>query len=392
MSNLNTLFFELIRVAIGTQESLSRLPSEAEWEELFEMAVKQSLVGVCFCGIHQLGADSDEGYVQIGMSEELYFDWMGMAAQINMKNELVNRQCVEVQHMIENAGFRTFIMKGQGNAVLYNSPEDLSLFRQSGDIDIYLEGGFKKVNDFVQKTCPTNQINELEIHYHCLEDPSTGSGGPTEVEIHYRPFFMRNPIKNARLQKFFKETMRFDNKVALPNDAGEINVPTTEFNLVHQMVHIYHHLITEGVGMRQLMDYYFVLRTVSSFDSTQEPSSKVSSSKIQGVIHELGLDRFASALMWVLGHVFGLQKEYMLWEPCEEDGRLLLDEIERSGNFGHHDARNRVAGESTIHRFFRRWGRMFRMFRFDPLGTLIMPFSRLKLEFWMRRVRRKYNV
>lgn len=147
----------------------------------------------------------------------------------------------------------TFIMKSQGNAVLYKSSpstssgqtQDLSLLRQRGDIDIYLEGEFKKVNDFVQRTCPTNQINELEIHYNCFED--------TKVEIHYRPFFIKNPIKNARLQKFFKETMRFDNKVALPTDAGFINVPTTEINLVHQMVHIYHHLITEGVDMRQLM-------------------------------------------------------------------------------------------------------------------------------------------
>lgn len=381
MIEINKLFFELIRVAIGTQESpstglragLSRLPSEAEWEELFEMAVKQSLVGACFCGIHQLGADSDEGYINIGMSEDLYFDWMGTAAQINTKNELVNRQCVEVQQMIENAGFRTFIMKGQGNAVLYNSSEDLSLFRQSGDIDIYLDGGFKKVNDFVQKTCPTNQINELEIHYHCLED--------TEVEIHYRPFFMRNPIKNAKLQKFFKETMRFDNKVALPNDAGEINVPTTEFNLVHQMVHIYHHLITEGVGMRQLMDYYFVLRSV------QEVSEV---SKVQGVVHNLGLDRFASALMWVLGYVFTstssaqVQKEeYMLWEPCEEDGRLLLEEIERSGNFGHHDE-TKANLSNKWSSFWYVNSKTFRFWRFDHWAWFWSPLWRVYHFAWRK--------
>lgn len=57
---MNKLFYELIRVAIGTQATLSRLPSETEWEELFEMAEKQSLIGVCFDGIHVLGADLDE--------------------------------------------------------------------------------------------------------------------------------------------------------------------------------------------------------------------------------------------------------------------------------------------------------------------------------------------
>lgn len=364
MSDVNNIFYQLIRVAIGTQDSLSRLPSEAEWEELFEMAVKQSLVGICFVGLHTLGADSDEGYVKIGMSEELYFNWMGMALQIQMRNEQVNRQCVEVQQVIEKVGFRTFIMKGQGNAVLYNSSEDMPLFRQSGDIDIYLDGGFKKVNDFVQKTCPTNQINELEIHYHCLED--------TEVEIHYRPFFMRNPIKNARLQSFFKETMRFDNKVALPNDAGEINVPTTEFNLVHQMVHIFHHLFTEGVGMRQLMDYYFLLCSV-----------KESAENVKRVVHELGLDRFASALMWVLGNVFGMQGEYMLWKPCEEDGRLLLEEIERSGNFGHHDE-TKANLSNKWSSFWYVNGKTFRFWRFDHWAWFWSPIWRTYHFAWRK--------
>ena len=312
------------------------------------------------------------------MSEELFFDWMGMAAQINMRNEQVNRQCVEVQQRIEKAGFRTFIMKGQGNAVLYNSSEDLSLFRQSGDIDIYLEGGFKKVNDFVQKTCPTNQINELEIHYHCLED--------TEVEIHYRPFFMRNPIKNAKLQRFFKETMRFDNKVALPNDAGEINVPTAEFNLVHQMVHIYHHLITEGVGMRQLMDYYFVLQT--SYENHNDNENE--NQNVARIVHDLGLDRFASALMWVLGYVFTstssaqVQKEeYMLWNPCEEDGKMLLEEIERRGNFGHHDE-TKANLSNKWSSFWYVNGKTFRFWRFDHWAWFWSPLWRVYHFAWRK--------
>lgn len=306
------LFYQLIQVALGARICLSHTPSANEWGELYAMAKKQSLVGVCFAGVQKLQAQRQSP------PEMLYLKWMGMAAKVQQKNETVNAQCVEVQQTIEKAGFRTFIMKGQGNAVLYN--DDLCLLRQSGDIDIYLDGGFEKVNAFVQRTCPTKEINELEIHYHCLED--------TEVEIHYCPFIMRNPKKNTRLQKFFKDAMRFDNKIALPNKAGDINVPTSEFNLVHQMVHIAHHLYTDGIGFRQLMDYNFVLRTVQEVQEVQ---------RVQGVIYELGLDAFASALMWVLGHVFGLQKEYMLWEPCEKDGWMLLEEILKSGNFGHQD-------------------------------------------------------
>ena len=40
---IEQLFFELIRVALGTQETLSRPPSKVEWTELYAMSKKQSL-------------------------------------------------------------------------------------------------------------------------------------------------------------------------------------------------------------------------------------------------------------------------------------------------------------------------------------------------------------
>ena len=60
MKETDKLFYELIRVAIGTQESLSRLPLAREWGELYKMAQKQSLLGVCFAGLQRLGTDSDD--------------------------------------------------------------------------------------------------------------------------------------------------------------------------------------------------------------------------------------------------------------------------------------------------------------------------------------------
>lgn len=143
--------------------------------------------------------------------------------------------------------------------------------------------------------------------------------------------------------------------------------------------------------MRQMMDLYFAQLACAkgtSFDSAQEPRFE----KVRGLFKKLGLMRFVGATQWVLGQVFQLPREQMLCEPNADEGRQLLDEIMIGGNFGHHDERNHVDGESFFGRFFRRWGRKFRMFRFDPLGTILMPFSRIKLEIWMRKVRKQYNV
>ena len=36
-------------------------------------------------------------------------------------------------------------------------------------------------------------------------------------------------------------------------------IPTVEFNIIFQLTPIYSHLMNEGIGLRQLVDYYYVL-------------------------------------------------------------------------------------------------------------------------------------
>ena len=150
--------------------------------------------------------------------------------------------------------------------------------------------------------------------------------------------------------------------------------PTIVFNLVHQMVHTYHHFITEGVGLRQLMDYYFVIQASNPEDIN----------KCQKMVESLGLNRFASALMWVLMHVFGLKVEQALWAPCEKDGRLLLDEILMSGNFGHTDERAKDILTSRWKAFWFVNSKTFRFWRFDHWAWFWSPVWRAYHFLWRK--------
>lgn len=373
---MNDLFYGLIRVAIGKQERLSRLPSETEWKDLFDMAVKQSLVGVCFVGLHNLGADSGDGFAKLGMSEALFFNWMGIAAQTNIKNEIVNKQCTDLQKRISTDGFRSCILKGQGVAALYG--EKLSGYRQSGDIDIWIDASREKVIDYVMSQAPTKEFDQKHIHFHCFED--------TSVEAHWTPSVWENPRHNRILHDYF-ETIR---ESQFANINNGICVPTSIFQLAHQLLHVYRHYVYEGVGMRQMMDLYFA--QLACTGSAESPEEYGKYHEVLGLFRKLGLLKYVAATQWVLQLVFGMPEGNLICAPDAKEGRKLLDEIMIGGNFGHYDKRNHVKGETFVRRFLRRWGRKFRMFRFDALGTLIMPLSRLQLEFWMRRVRRKYNV
>ena len=401
---IEQLFFELIQVAIGTRICLSHAPSADEWGELYAMAMKQSLVGVCFAGVQKASpqpspegmgeksllfrGDLEEAYIP----EMLYFTWMGMAAKIQQRNETVNRQCVELQKRLAADGYSNYIMKGQANAALYqcgvkNGSESskgssLSALRQSGDIDVYLEGGLDRVLAYARTFGEVKKVNELEMSVRVFSE--------TEVEFHYRPFIMRNPFKNRRLQAFFQEQSEacFTNRISFENKAEslEIMAPTIAFNLVHQIVHIYHHFITEGVGLRQLMDYHFVVK----HEMEVEKGSSVQ--EVKKVISDLGLERFASALMWVIGYVFDpgmlatwIQKsETTLWKPNEKDGRLLLDEILMSGNFGHTDERAKDILTSRWKAFWFVNSKTFRFWRFDHWAWFWSPVWRVYHFLWRK--------
>lgn len=366
---MDSLFYQLIRVAIGNQDRLTRMPSNKEWKVVYEMAKKQSLIGVCFASLQKLGADADEGFARIGMSEMLYLTWMGIAAKIQQKNELVNQQCAELQTILSADGYRSYIMKGQSVANLYGP--QLAALRQSGDIDVFIEGGLKKVLTCAEKFGGAIGVNELEMHVNIFED--------TEVEFHYRPFIMRNPFKNRKLQAFFKsqEEACFANKIELWNTGSKITAPTMVFNLVHQMVHIHLHLFTEGVGLRQLMDFYMVLCNATN-------SRGQSVSEVKMLVHELGLDRFASALMWIVVSVFGLPKEQILWEPCEKDGKFLLDEILTSGNFGRYDKKQLERKGKIGYGLWALLIRNLRLSRFDRSDWFWGPLWRVYHFVWRK--------
>lgn len=370
---MNETFFELIQVALGVRPCLSHTPSADEWGELYKIAKKQSLVGICFAGVQKLVNQQQEP------PEMLYLTWMGMAAKIQQRNEVVNRQCVELQKRLESDGYRNYIMKGQSNAALYTSTSsaqvgDLQMLRQSGDIDVYLEGGLDKVLAYAKTFGNVVHVNELEMSVPVFAD--------TEVEFHYRPFIMRNPWKNKKLQAFFKsqEEACFANRISL-GEGLTICAPTTEFNLVHQLAHIHLHLFTEGIGMRQLMDYYFVLRTSYGNDNDNE--------NVLRIVRDLGLSRFASALMWVIAHVFANDNDnenFYPWVPNEKDGRLLLDEVMTGGNFGRHNEEQNDRKGKMGYCIWALFFRNLRLSRFDrgdwfwgPIWRISHKLTRMKI-------------
>ena len=223
------------------------------WHGLYSFASKQALQGLCFDGIERLGEEYPEELKRNPIGRELLMTWMGKAQQIHRQNMKVNAVAGKLFSMLREDGLRCCVLKGQGNALMYPNPYS----RTPGDIDVWVNASRERIMEYASKKFELGD----DIRLQHLETSLDG----VPVELHFFPCSMNNPIYHARLQKWFRRNvdLQCSHIVGLPDGAGDIAIPTTAFNVIYQLTHLYHHFFDEGIGMRQIIDYFLVVNDFS---------------------------------------------------------------------------------------------------------------------------------
>lgn len=333
MDNSSQLFLTLIKIAVGNAEKLPHTPTEQEWKLLFGMANKHTIAGPLFAAIDKLPAEQRP-------PRKVFVDWLATTEKIKYDSREANHNAIWASKKFNLVGFRNVVLKGQGNALMYPDP----LLRQPGDVDVWLEGSREEIINYVRKFFPHISIQWVEMEFPIKKGCS--------IEVHTIPSFMYNPFDNRRLKKYFEQhAQEMFSSTPVDIADGEIRVPTTRVNMLFQLSHIYRHLFNEGIGFRQVMDYYYLLQK-------KEAARYISETAL--MVKELHMERFCGALMYVLQEVFGLQEERMILPPKIQEGKFLLSEILQAGNFGHTDERNHI----KTNKWGNFWQKTFRNWRF----------------------------
>ena len=248
-----TAFFAFLKYCLGYKENMSRVIAGMNWQQLYSFASKQAILGLCFEGIERLGEEYPEELKRNPIGRELLMTWMGKAQQIRRQNRKVNIVASKLFSMLREDGMRCCILKGQGNALMYPN----SYSRTPGDIDVWIDASRERIMEYAQKKFELGD----DIRLQHLETSLDG----VPVELHFFPCSMNNPIYHARLQKWFRRNadLQCSHIVGLPDGAGDIAIPTTAFNVIYQLTHLYHHFFDEGIGMRQIIDYFLVVNDFS---------------------------------------------------------------------------------------------------------------------------------
>ena len=358
------MIFDFLKYCLDRKDNMSNVVADINWQQLYSFASKQAILGLCFNGIERLGREYSDELKQNPIERDLLMTWMGKAQQIRRQNMKVNAVAGNLFAMLREDGLRCCILKGQGNALMYPNPYS----RTPGDIDVWIDASRERIMEYTQKKFELGD----DIRLQHLETSLDG----VPVELHFFPCSMNNPIYHARLQKWFRRNadLQCSNVVGLPDGTGDIAIPTSPFNVVYQLTHLYHHFFDEGIGMRQIIDYYYVVNNDELL---------VIRDTLQRELKYLGLWKFAGAVMYVLHEALGLSEEKMIVPMDEKRGRLLLAEILDGGNFGRHFSKyGGFMHQSMGKKYFLKIWRNMHFVRYYPAEALCEPLFRTWHFFW----------
>ena len=337
------------------QQPMPDIDGEQEWQLMMQLAKKQAVQGVVERAIRMM----KEGQRP---PREIYMKAFWTSQKIAKVNQKVNAACVKVATMLYKAGMPCCLLKGQGTALTYPDPTA----RVPGDIDVWVMAPPKQVIAFAKKARP-----DAFACYHHVEYVKCDG---IEVELHYRPAFLNNPIYNSRLQRWFlsEADAQMKHFVELPNGVGMVSVPTNAFNRIFMMSHIMNHVIHEGIGMRQMMDYYFLLRQGFTEEEQQRDVQ---------LLRQLGLYHITAAVMYVLRQLFAMPKRLLLVPPDERRGMFLMKEILYGGNFGMFNPQS-IMARTPWNKNLLRLKRDWRLLTIFPSECLWEPIFRWWHFFW----------
>jgi len=341
------LFFELLSVCTGARESLSQSYTDSQWREALRIAQSQTIAGVLTSALERLPKEQLP-------SKLILLEWLGLCETVVDNTRRLTEASHEVVVYFREHGFPCIILKGCAVGRYYPNAER----RTSGDVDVWLAGGRKEIYDFARKSDKDgllHGVNYQHVHFNLLEG--------IHIEVHVWPSYLSSPLQNHRLHQFFR--------LHTPTMSAEM--PSLAFDRVFILLHCYQHLCGHGVGLRQIMDYFYVLK--QGFTEEERKDSAY-------WIERLGMKRFAEGLMWLFETYFGMERRYMLFAPNEKEGRFIMQEVLLTGNMGHHDTRHWGSLKTPLSRFFFNLRRDIYLAGHYPHEVLWQPFFSLWLYAW----------
>ena len=302
-------FFELLRAGLWNRAPEGDcFPLQPEvWKQVYMMACKQTVEGIVYDGMMRL---PEHAYPP----RELLLHWVVRVDSIEKRNKRMNMAVSELYEIFAQNQIKAFLVKGQGVAACYDEP----LHRVCGDVDWYFpdKQDFNRANRLMAK-------NGIKVEKQAKFSKAYTWRGFL-IEHHCRLLDIDDPFRIPYLRRLLQQQDEHSSSLLLHEQSIRLPSPL----LMHLSVnaHILKHLLTSGVGIRQLCD--------SARISYTYPHA-IEAETFKKIYKKLGIYRWMQLLNNLLVNHLKMSFDYLPFSlaPQQKADQVMRD-ILLSGNFG----------------------------------------------------------
>lgn len=280
---------------------------------VFAEAEKQTVTPLVFQALAEAG---------VKLPSQVVFHQVGIQQQVAQRNALLNEQILSLTQLFQQYEVNYAIVKGQVEASYYPEPK----LRQSGDVDFFCdEKNYIKAVDAIQREWGVSVENgNGEFH-----DAFEYKGVSFEMHHTLIHFYKKNK------DNYWKTILSEAPCHSVIINGCDVKTLHPTIHSLYIFLHLYHHLLELGVGLRQFCDWAMILHACKH---------EIDHETIKRHLQFLGMEKAYRACGAILVRDLGLPANEFTYDLVDSDLRYadrILDVVFYRGNMGHY---NKLSG------------------------------------------------
>lgn len=233
-----SIFFHLLRAAIGTGPFFERPRTSDEWRALYRLSMVHGVTAVVFDFIRQLPKSE-------APDRALLIEWLSAATAVEQTMRRMQVTSEMFAEEMKKRDIPVVVLKGMAFAMYYPNP----LHRECGDLDCYMMG--KKEEGDLAAVELGGKVEEAGYkHSHLIYKGLT-------IENHRFFTDFDNTPTGIRTEQALGELMQEAHTYI---GGSKLCCPSANFNALFLLKHAQGHFIDEGIRMRHVLDWALFLK------------------------------------------------------------------------------------------------------------------------------------
>ena len=310
-------FWELVGTGLWGRYNLDlNLDNKVNWDEVYQLAGEQSVVGLVLSGIERYKNLN----LDLHLDQELLLQWIGEVQMIEQQNKAMNKFVARLIERLRAVDVYAILVKGQGIAQCYEKP----LWRVCGDVDLLLSAdNYEKAKFYLQPLATSiEEENKKRKHSGLVIDTWL-------VELHGTLHTRQLMRLNKVIDDVQHDVFCSGNVRLWMNGNTAVFLPSPDNDVFFVFAHIIQHYFGGGVGLRQICDWCRLIWTYK-----ESLNYGLLESRLRKASMMTEWKAFATLAVDYLGMPVEAMPHYSTDNRWKKKAARVMDFVMKSGNLG----------------------------------------------------------